>query len=207
VSDSLEEKFRTCSDQLPVAGDEFTRSNSQLATRQVMYDALVLDAKLRQSLITVRSLGSRGLHVAALGGSAELPTFSSRWCRQAFVCTVDEGAEAYMLHLEHLLDRIGVRVLIASSDATIALIRQHRERLEQRVHIALAKESALSIAVNKERTLEIAKQLGLRIPRAVTVRTVSEVGAALCEIGLPAVVKPVESWSSSGQQGARIVSQ
>ncbi len=207
MSDSLEEKFRTCSDQLPVAGDEFTRSNSQLATRQVMYDALVLDAKLRQSLITVRSLGSRGLHVAALGGSAELPTFSSRWCRQAFVCTVDEGAEAYMLHLEHLLDRIGVRVLIASSDATIALIRQHRERLEQRVHIALAKESALSIAVNKERTLEIAKQLGLRIPRAVTVRTVSEVGAALCEIGLPAVVKPVESWSSSGQQGARIVSQ
>ena len=189
------------------AGGEFTHSNSQLVACQVMYDALVLDARLRQSLATARSLGSRGLRVAILGNSAIAPTFSSRWCQQAFVCPTDEGSEAYIPYLEQLLDQISVRVLIASSDATIALIRQYRGRLEQRVRIALAKEPALGIAINKERTLEIAKHLGLGVPRAVTVGTVSEVGAALREIGLPAVVKPVESWSWSGQQGARIVSQ
>ena len=93
-----------------------------------------------------------------------------------------------------VLDTTGARVLITSSDGTIALIRQHREQLEQRVRIALAKEAALSIAVNKEHTLAIAKQLGVGIPRGVTVGAVSEVEAALREIGLPAVVKPVESW-------------
>ena len=200
-------KFRTSSFQLPVPGDELRHDDSQLATHQVIYDALVLDARLRQSLMTVRSLGSRGLRVAALGSFAGEPTFSSRWCQQAFVCPAGEGTEDYIPYLEQVLDCFGVRVLIASSDATIALIRRERERLEQRVRIALAKESALSIAINKERTLEIAKRLGLRIPRAVSVGTVSEVGAALREIGLPAVIKPVESWSSSGQQGARIVSQ
>jgi len=53
--------------------------------------------------------------------------------------------------------------------------------------------------------LEIAKQLGLGVPRAVTITSVSEVGAALHEIGLPAVVKPVESWLWGKQ--SRVISQ
>jgi predicted ATP-grasp superfamily ATP-dependent carboligase len=178
---------------------------TQPENRQLAYDALVLDAQLRQSLATVRSLGSRGLRVAALATSSGMPAFSSRWCQQAFVCPAVDGTEAYLLYLEQLLDRIGVRVLITSSDATIALIRRHRERLEQRVRIALAKEPALAIAVSKERTMEVAKRLGLRIPHAVNVGAVSEVGAALREIGLPAVVKPAESWAWSGQQGTRLM--
>jgi predicted ATP-grasp superfamily ATP-dependent carboligase len=145
--------------------------------------------------------------VAAVGTAAGEPAFASRWCRQAFVCPIEEGTEAYIAYLEQLLDQVGARVLIASSDATIALLRNHRERLERRVRIALSQEPALGIAINKERTLEVAKRLGMAIPRAVPVATVSEIGAALREIGLPAVVKPVESWTWDGQHGARIVSQ
>src|SRR6266852_1489432 len=179
---------------------------SNIKSPHQIYDALVLDAQLRQSLVTVRSLGSRGLRVAALGPSAA-PTFSSRWCKQAFVCPVNETTEGYLPYLEQLLNRIDARVLITTSDATIALIRRHRERLERRVRIALAKEPALGIAINKDQTLAIAKRLGVGIPRAVIVAAVSEVAAALHEIGLPAVVKPVESWTWDGQHGARIVSQ
>src|SRR5712692_10891675 len=192
-------KLQVLNYQLPEEDDAVTSQSPQLATRQVTYDVLVLDARLRQSLATVRSLGSRGLRVAALGSSARLPAFSSRWCQQAFVCPADEGVEAYLPYLEQLLDRISVRVLIASSDATVALIHRHRERLEQRVRIALAREPALGIAINKERTLEVAKRLGLSVPRAVTVKAVNEIEAALREIGLPAVVKPVESWVWSEQ--------
>ncbi len=200
-------KFRTSGCQLPVENDEIILSDSQLENCQAMYDALVLDARLRQSLATVRSLGSQGMRVAALGTSSCEPTFSSRWCQQKFVCPADEGTESYLAYLEQLLDSISARVLITSSDATIALIRLHRERLEQRVRIALSKEPALGIAINKEQTLEIARQLGLHIPHGVSVGSVSEVPAALHEIGLPAVVKPVESWLWSQQRGARVESQ
>jgi predicted ATP-grasp superfamily ATP-dependent carboligase len=162
--------------------------------RQGAYDALVLDAGLRQSLTTVRSLGSRGLRVAALGNSASLPTLSSRWCQQAFVCPADVGTKDYLTYLEQVLDCPGARVLISSSDGTIAFIRRHRAQLEQQVRIALAREPALGIAVNKEQTLGIAKQLGVGIPRGMEVKEVGEVEAALYEIGLPAVVKPVQSW-------------
>jgi predicted ATP-grasp superfamily ATP-dependent carboligase len=208
TSDSVN-TFRASSFELPTEEREITTRDSRLATRDVTCDALVLDGRLRQSLTTVRSLGSRGLRVAVLetSDSGGVPAFSSRWCQQRFVGPASQGTEAYLTYLEQLLDRTDAPVLIASSDATIALIRRHREQLERRVRIALAREPALGIAINKEQMLAIARQLGVAVPRAVTVGAVSEVGAALHEIGLPAVVKPVESWAWDGKQGARIVSQ
>src|SRR5947209_7632731 len=159
--------------------------DSRLATGQVVYDALVLDARLRQSVVIVRSLGSRGLRVAALEAFDGVPAFSSRWCHQRAICPADEGTSEYVRSLEQVLDSTGARVLIASSDGTVALLRQHREQLEQRVRIALAKEPALGIAINKEQTLEIAKGLGLGVPRAVTITAVCEVEAAWQDMRLP----------------------
>ncbi len=157
------------------------------------YHALILDARLRQALVTVRSLGMRGHQVVALEHTT-VPTFASRWCQRSIVCPADEGTEDYLTFLEGVLDYTGVRVVIPSSDGTIALLRQHRARLEQRVHLAIASEPAMNIAVNKEQTLAVAKQLGLGVPEGVTVRTLDEIPEALRDIGLPAVVKPVESW-------------
>ncbi|TMF40901.1 MAG: hypothetical protein E6I32_20985 [Chloroflexi bacterium] len=184
----------------------------QLENPKLTYHALVLDAILRQSLVTVRSLGRRGLRVAAaeasnkLGGVSTPPTFSSRWCQQKFIApSYEQSTEPFLTYLEQMLDQTGARVLITSSDGTLALIRQHRKQLERRVAVALAKDPALGIAINKDQTLEIATQLGIAVPRGVKVGSVNEVSAALHEIGLPAVIKPIESWLWGEQQGARLV--
>src|SRR5258707_14765679 len=101
--------------------------DSQPAPRKVTYDALVLDAKLRQSLMTARSLGSLGLRVAALDTFAGAPTFTSRWCQKAFVWQADVGTKDYLTYLEQVLDCTGARVLISSSDGTIAFSRRLQE--------------------------------------------------------------------------------
>lgn len=174
-----------------------------------MCDALVLDAKLRQSLVTVRSLGRRGIAVAAqelVENGPHVPTFSSRWCQFKDIApTFEQSTEPYIAHLEQLLEQTRPRVLITSSDGTIAVIRQHREQLERRVSIALSKEPALEIAINKEQTLEIAEHLGIAIPKGIHIKSVSDVPEALREIGLPAVVKPVESWLWGEQEAARLM--
>ncbi len=167
------------------------------------FDVLVLDAPLRQSLVAVRSLGRRGLGVAAAATVPSPPTFSSRWCRAGFVFPAEEGSEAYGALLEDWLRRYGARVLIPSHDGTIAMLRSHRVRLEQRAALALASEAALTIAVSKERTLAVAKRLGIPVPREALLRSVDDVPMALREIGLPAVVKPSESWLSNGEDGQR----
>ena len=167
-------------------------------------DALILNARLRQSLVAVRSLGRRGFHIAAVDTEDRVPTFASRWCREALVFPASEGTEAYLVHLEDILRSTERPVVISSHDGTIALMRRHRARLEALAPLALAPEPALAIAVSKERTLGVARQLGIPIPRAVTVRGAGDVSAALREIGLPAVIKPDESWvaSAGGTSGA-----
>jgi predicted ATP-grasp superfamily ATP-dependent carboligase len=176
-------------------------------SRLTPIDVLVLDARLRQSLATIRSLGRRGLVVGAVDAVPDVPAFRSRWCRSHFVSPAAEGTAASLAYLEGLLDDPGARVLVPSHDGTIALLRQHRARLERRVRIALASEAAMTIAVNKDRTLAVARQLGINVPRSVSLTSVSDVRAAIEEIGLPAVVKPTESWVSNGREGARIGAQ
>jgi len=168
------------------------------------FDALILDASLRQSLVSVRSLGKRGLCVAALDAADGLPAFSSRWCRRAFICPAEESA-GYTAHLRELLDRTPIDVLVPSSDRTIAFLREHREVLERRVRIAMSNEAALAVAISKQQTLAIATRLGIRVPPTVPVETVGEMPFALKTIGLPAVVKPSESWVRGRGQGTRVV--
>lgn len=186
----------------------------QRGRRSSKYDALILDATLRQSLVAIRSLGQRGMRVAAMeivdSGNAKdasrIPAFSSRWCQQSFAAPgYERGREPFMTCLQQAIDTTGAAVLITSSDATLALIRRYREDIERSINVALAKESALAIAVNKKRTLEIAHHLGIGVPRGIEVGSVSEVEAAVLELGLPVVVKPVESWLWGTQQGVRLV--
>ncbi|HEX8033403.1 MAG TPA: ATP-grasp domain-containing protein [Ktedonobacterales bacterium] len=178
------------------------------ATRLAPYDALVLDAALRQSLVTVRSLGRRGLHVAALESAGMAPAFSSRWCRQVFHAPAFvESTQPYLCYLERLLEQTPARVLIASSDGAVALLQEHRERLERRTSIALARAPALALAINKAQTLDVAQRLGLGVPRAVIITAPDDVPAAIAEIGLPAVVKPVESWARGEGHALRLTAR
>jgi hypothetical protein len=87
--------------------------------RKVTYDALILDAGLRQSLVTTRSLGHRGLRVAALEvtnkveTSSSVPTFSSHWCSQKFVApSYEQQTEAFFAYLEQALEHTGAQVLL-----------------------------------------------------------------------------------------------
>jgi cation diffusion facilitator CzcD-associated flavoprotein CzcO/predicted ATP-grasp superfamily ATP-dependent carboligase len=175
--------------------------------RAPVSDALVLDAALRQALVTVRSLGRKGLSVAAMETFDGAPAFSSRWCHQRFVCPEGYATSGYLTELERVLDLTNARIIIPSHDGTISLLRRHRERLERRTRVALGKESAMAIAVNKERTLSAAEEFGIAVPHSVAVAQPEDLPRALKEIGLPAVVKPAESWIGPEGKGRRVASR
>lgn len=185
-----------------VADETVSRHDDKPLRPPATADVLVLDARLGQSLAAVRSLGRRGLRVAAMGSSLRPPLLAldSRWCQQAFTCPVEEGSDAFLPYLEAVLAQTAVPVLMAGSEGTLALLRRYRDRLERQACLALAKEPALAIATSKTRTLEVASQLGMHVPRAALVESATDVPAALREIGLPAVVKPVRSWAQGEDQ-------
>jgi carbamoylphosphate synthase large subunit len=98
----------------------------------------------------------------------------------------------------------GARSLVPCLDGSVEALRRRRDEVERVVGLALAREDALAVAVDKTRTLSVARTLGLRVPRGCFVSDVGNAAAALEEVGLPAVVKPTRSWVQGGGVGKRL---
>src|SRR2546429_9886553 len=104
----------TC-EELCVAVERFQHAVQFLPPPATMaFDALVLNASLRQALVTVRSLGRRGLRVAAAATVRTAPAFSSRWCKQGFVFPPEDASDAYLARLGPGLGATGLRPTIPS---------------------------------------------------------------------------------------------
>jgi predicted ATP-grasp superfamily ATP-dependent carboligase len=169
-------------------------------------DALALDGDLRQTLVTARSLGRAGLDVGVVEVHPHAPVFRSRWCSVGAVVSDRASApDAFVDDVIGLARRYSARVIITSHDGSIEALRARREEVEREARLALAPESSLGLATDKNRTLAIATKLGIGVPRSVEIRDTAAVEAAAGETGLPAVVKPAASWVWSELGGSRLV--
>ena len=171
-------------------------------------DAAVLDASQRQSLVAIRSLGRAGLRVGAFESHDHTPSFASR--HTAVIATVPdpaEGAARYRLALDRLIELYAPRVLIPAHDGTVEILRVHRAALEEHTAVALAPEAAMAVAVDKKRTLAVAAELGLQVPRSAPVREAGDLLPAIGEIGLPAVLKPARSWVEGTDGSVRLAAE
>jgi len=170
-------------------------------------DALVLDARARPALVTLRELGRAGLSVGALDSEPRAPGLVSRWSSHGAV--VPDFALDPDAYLDAVIDRCREwrpRVLIPVHDGSVEALRRRRSELEQVVGLALAAEAPLAVAIDKTRTLGLAADLGLRIPRGVVIGPTEDAAAAVDHVGLPVVIKPVRSWAQDGRAGRRLTS-
>ena len=85
-------------------------------------------------------------------------------------------------------------VLIPTHDATVELLRQHRERVEAMTAVALPAPEPLAISVDKQRTAAAAKAAGVAVPTGLDVADHRALPAAIRTIGTPAVLRPPQSW-------------
>jgi len=175
-----------------------------------LLDCTILDANSRQSLLTARTLGRAGLSVALAETEDEsppIPAFRSSYAvSSAVLPSIRKGSDDFVEALLSLLERQPTRVLIPTLDASIAALRPQRARIEARTRLALASEASLSVANDKTKTLALADQLGLRTPRSTIIDKPNQLADALAETGLPAVIKPAQSWVWGDAFGNRISS-
>jgi predicted ATP-grasp superfamily ATP-dependent carboligase len=167
------------------------------------YDVLILDASMKQSLASVRSLGRAGLRVAAGESTAQfnpavpLPTFRSRYClRRLVLPDLIADRPAFIAAVTEFVRDHAPRVILPTGDVTIGVLRQYREQLaELGCVLALASESALDIANDKDRTLTLAEQLGIAQPKSLRIGWLDDLAVAVTEFGFPFVLKPTISWT------------
>jgi predicted ATP-grasp superfamily ATP-dependent carboligase len=167
------------------------------------YDILVLDASMKQSLASVRSLGRAGLRVAAGESIAQLdpaipvPALRSRYCQRSLVLPdLVNDTPAFIAAVTEFVRDHAPRVVLPTGDVTIGVLRCHREELaELGCVLALAPEAALDIANDKDLTLTLAEQLSIAQPKSLRIAGEDDLAAAVTEFGFPFVLKPTISWT------------
>ncbi len=173
--------------------------------RQV--DVLLLEGHYRQALACMRTYGRLGLRVGAVVGESnawQASSLKSRWCSLSAIVPDERQAEAFASALLALLDEYPVGMLLPSHDGTVAALRTRRTDFERRTALPLASEAALDIAISKARTLALAKELGIAIPRSIPVTDLADLPEALNDLGCPVVIKPVHSWVERDTIGTRL---
>lgn len=175
------------------------------------YDILVLDAGYKQSLASVRSFGRAGLRVAMGECFAEcdpkLPVlaFRSRYsARNVVLPSYAADAAAFGAAIVEFVREHPTRVVLPNGDGSIGALLPKREQLAALgCVLALAPDSALEIANDKDRTLEVARELGIEQPKTMRIDSLDDLPAVLAEFAFPFVLKPTTSWT--GQSATRIV--
>jgi predicted ATP-grasp superfamily ATP-dependent carboligase len=178
------------------------------AGKRTALDVLLLDAEYRQTLAALRAYTQMGLSVgvvASAGEASGAPSFASRYARvRAIVPDFATNPDGYVDALLELLELYPARMMLPAHDGSIEALRPRRAEIERMTALPLASEAALEVAINKTRTLEVAEQVGIAIPRSLPVTTLEEARAAFRAFGPPTVLKPMQSWAENETGGTRL---
>jgi predicted ATP-grasp superfamily ATP-dependent carboligase len=184
------------------------KSFSEVASRPL--DVLLLDAQYRQALTCLRVYGRAGMRLGAAACRSDLvraTAFHSRWCSLSSVLPDLAGdAEDYVDSVLELIKHTSPGMVLPAHDGSIELLAARRDEVERHCALPLASDEAMAIAMSKPRTLALATGLGIPTPKSIRVGAASDLVEALGTTGLPAVVKPITSWTvGPSGEGTRLV--
>ncbi len=169
---------------------------------------LVLGEDTRSFLSVVRSLGRYGLEVHAAWCSLNSPSLCSRYIRQVHrLPPYIYGSTHWLGPFLDLIREYRFDLVIPCNDSCILPLQCNRGVIEAAGRIYLLSDDVFQICFSKQRTRELAGQLGIPIPRQRIIHSQAELQEAADEFGLPLVLKPDTSVSLSNPFTRRAVSK
>ena len=167
---------------------------------------LVLGEGTRAFLSVVRSLGRLGLEVDVAGPPMDAPALSSRYVARIHRLPPNvPGDSSWLDAIAALMGRERFDLVIPCHDPSILPLQQHRERVEAQGQVYLLEPEAFTATTDKFRTVQLATELGVPVPRSVLVRSAGELLEAGRELGFPLVVKPRSSFELGALHQRRAV--
>lgn len=167
---------------------------------------LALGRDPRSLLAVVRSLGRQGIVVDVGWCPRSSPAVRSRYVRR--VCDIPrhvQGDDRWRRGLTALLQEESYDLVIPCDDSTILPLQRHRSELEGLGRFYLLSDHAFDVTISKPATSELARQLGIPVPREIVVESSMAGKAIVSEFGLPVVLKPHTSVGSDDVTAKRFV--
>ena len=153
---------------------------------------LVTDAPANASLAVVRSLGRRGVPVGvcAFHGEFNLAAYS-RWATESLTLpSPTRDPEGFIGALTRLLETGKYPIVFPTTERTIQLIAAACDRLPSWIRIPIPGPEALATVLDKQRTTELARRVGVPIPQTWCPADGHEATALAASLPYPVIVKP-----------------
>ena len=126
---------------------------------------LVTDAHFKNALCAIRNLGQHGCDVVAGSERRWAQGFYSRYCRRRVTYPPPRAPERFIPYLRALAAREGIDVILPIGDRCVSVVSAHRDALGKRVRVPVADWDAMQVAASKARTVDLARRLGISVPR------------------------------------------
>lgn len=157
------------------------------------HTVLVLDADQTSALTIVRSLGQLGVFVVVASSEAHPLSGFSRHARTTLRYPDPLREEAsFIAWLQERMDADRQCLVIPVTERTLLPMFRHRALLDDQ-RISMAPSEALEQALDKHRTVQLARELRIPVPRSVLVESSDALDAAAAGLAFPVVVKPSRS--------------
>jgi protein-tyrosine-phosphatase/predicted ATP-grasp superfamily ATP-dependent carboligase len=165
--------------------------------RQSAGKVLVLGDDTRSFLAVVRSLGRHNLQVHVAWCPHDFAAVHSKYIFKVHdISPYAVTNDSWKYSLISILQRENFDLVIPCNDRTIIPLQTHRADLEHINPIYLLNEKSYEVAFDKFKTTELARSLGIPVPREMLVSNQPiEAEAVLSKFQLPVVFKPRTSFN------------
>jgi predicted ATP-grasp superfamily ATP-dependent carboligase len=151
---------------------------------------LILDGHSTAALAVTRSAGRLG-HWIAVGANEGgfAPAALSRYCSANLAYPIStENETAFLSSVTQFVREQGIELVIPITEWTTLPLARHRAEIERFARLALPSLESLETAADKFRTIEIARELGVPVPKTRLFTGSSKLDDITSE-NYPAVVK------------------
>jgi len=166
---------------------------------------LVLDADMSPALAVTRSLGRLGLCVDI---AAHEPNTLSAYSRHAHLRLVYpdplKQRDAFLQWMREHLANDRYPLVFPVTERSVSALLPLLDDEQYKGQIALPRRQSLELALNKERTLSLARQLGIDCPGSCLITEESELAKVPEAFGYPVVIKPARSIGNNGEQAQQL---
>jgi predicted ATP-grasp superfamily ATP-dependent carboligase len=125
---------------------------------------LVTDADYKQTLCATRSLGRRGIHVAAGSSRRRAQSFYSKYCRERLLYPSPQRQDEFASFLLSYVQTNEIDVVLPVGYFATTALSRHKDSFSGYASLPVADYDSMRVASNKDLTLQLARDLGIRTP-------------------------------------------
>lgn len=125
----------------------------------------ITDADYKHTLGAVRSLGGEGVYVIAGSSSERSQSFYSKYCKEKVVYPDPRKEKEFISFMLDYVKNNKIDVLLPIGYLITTVLSKYKDKFSPYVRMPIADYNSMKIASNKDRTMELAKNLGIKIPK------------------------------------------